>query len=156
MRYMWRFASILGEITVVEKDGALERINIGEQVKTDEAIVEQTALLARAEQEICEYLVGKRTSFDLPLAPKGSAFQQAVWQAMRAIPYGATTSYGELAKAIANPRASRAVGGACHQNPLPIVIPCHRVVAKKGLGGFGLGIEMKKVLLKIENPIGEF
>lgn len=156
MKYKWHFQSKLGLITIVEENGAIVWIDIGTERDFQDIELKPTELLLKAMQEIDEYLQGKRTSFDLPLKPQGSDFQQAVWQAMRDIPYGATKSYSELAQAIGNPKAMRAVGGACHRNPIPIVIPCHRVVAKKGLGGFGLGIEMKKVLLKIENPIGEF
>lgn len=156
MKYRWHFQNDLGLITIVEENGAIIQIDIGAERDFQDIELKPTELLLKAMNEINEYLQGERTSFDLPLAPQGSAFQQAVWQAMREIPYGETKSYGELAQAIGNPKAMRAVGGACHRNPIPIVIPCHRVVAKKGLGGFGLGIEMKKVLLKIENPTGEF
>ena len=98
-----------------------------------------------------EYFAGKRQHFDLRIAPRGTDFQQRVWQALRGIPYGTTRSYGEIAKAIGNPGASRAVGAACRANPIPIVIPCHRVVGADGsLVGFAGGLPVKKSLLSME------
>jgi methylated-DNA-[protein]-cysteine S-methyltransferase len=107
---------------------------------------------ALAARQLGEYFAGTRTAFDLELLPAGNAFQMAVWKAMRAIPYGETRSYGELALAAGETlAASRAVGAACGDNPLPVVIPCHRVVgADKSLTGFGGGIARKKFLLDLE------
>ncbi len=98
-----------------------------------------------------EYFAGARREFDLPLAPRGSPFQRAVWQALTRIPYGETVSYGELARRIGHPQASRAVGLANRTNPLPIVVPCHRVIGADGsLTGFGGGLEIKRRLLALE------
>ena len=92
-----------------------------------------------------------RKEFDLPLAPKGTAFQQAVWAEMNKIPYGQTRTYGQLAAAIGRPKAARAVGGACHCNPIAIIQPCHRVVGSSGkLTGYAYGVEMKEYLLELE------
>ena len=92
-----------------------------------------------------------RKEFDLPLAPKGTAFQQAVWAEMNKIPYGRTRTYGQLAAAIGRPKAARAVGGACHCNPIAIFQPCHRVVGSTGkLTGYAYGVEMKEYLLELE------
>ena len=92
-----------------------------------------------------------RRTFDLPLAPHGTAFQQRVWAALRAIPYGETCTYGELAAAIGSPNASRAVGMANHRNPISIVIPCHRVIGANGtLTGYAGGLEIKRTLLALE------
>lgn len=154
--YYYTFETVLGEMTAVEENGALVRLDISEKNLPAGAIFEETPLLKRTEEELREYLSGTRRSFDLPLNPKGTDFQRCVWQAMCAIDYGATKSYGELAADIGRPKAMRAVGGACHVNNIPIIIPCHRVVAKVGLGGFGLGTDLKKILLKIENPGCEF
>ncbi len=97
------------------------------------------------------YFAGELTDFSLALAPRGTPFQLSVWQALREIPYGATRSYGELARAIGRPKASRAVGAANGSNPLPIVVPCHRVIGSSGkLTGFGGGLEAKAILLSLE------
>ncbi len=97
------------------------------------------------------YFAGELTDFDLPLAPEGTPFQLTVWQALQTIPYGETISYGELAQEIGRPTASRAVGAANGRNPLPIVIPCHRVIGQDGsLTGYGGGLRFKKALLSLE------
>ena len=107
--------------------------------------------VGEAVRQLREYFEGKRSGFDLPLAPEGTAFQRTVWRALQDIPYGATISYGELARRVGNPKASRAVGSANGANPLPIVIPCHRVIAGDGsLGGFGGGLPVKQALLDLE------
>ena len=104
-----------------------------------------------AEAQLRKYFAGTRRTFDLPLAPRGTAFQQRVWAALRAIPYGETRTYGELAAAIGSPSASRAVGMANHHNPIPIVIPCHRVIGANGtLTGYAGGLEIKRKLLALE------
>ncbi|MBU6470462.1 MAG: methylated-DNA--[protein]-cysteine S-methyltransferase [Gammaproteobacteria bacterium] len=103
-------------------------------------------------QQLREYFDGERRSFDLPLAPAGTAFQLKVWHALRGIPYGKTWSYGELARRIKRPKASRAVGAANGQNPLPIIVPCHRVIGTDGsLTGFGGGLKIKQQLLELES-----
>lgn len=112
------------------------------------------ALLDRACSQLAEYFARARTTFDLPLAPEGSAFERAVWELLRTIPYGATTTYGELARRLGDPRASRAVGAANGENPIPIIVPCHRVVGANGdLTGFGGGIERKRWLLQFEGAL---
>lgn len=117
--------------------------NIGEHVRT--------AIMDKAFLEIKEYLEGKRKTFDVPLAPKGTAFQQKVWNALRTIPYGETRSYSEIAEMIGNPKACRAVGMANNKNPIIIMIPCHRVVGKNGsLAGYACGLEKKEYLLNLE------
>lgn len=105
----------------------------------------------RAKSQLKAYFAGELTDFDLLLAPEGTDFQRQVWQALLSIPYGQTRSYGEIARQIGNPDASRAVGAANGLNPLPIVIPCHRVIGSDGsMTGFGGGIECKKYLLALE------
>jgi methylated-DNA-[protein]-cysteine S-methyltransferase len=109
------------------------------------------ARLAFARRQLDEYFAGRRRTFELPLAPRGTLFQLAVWQALRAIPWGATWSYAELARHLGKPNAMRAVGGANGRNPLPIVVPCHRVIGADGsLTGFGGGLEAKSTLLALE------
>jgi methylated-DNA-[protein]-cysteine S-methyltransferase len=101
--------------------------------------------------QLKEYFAGERTRFDLPLAPRGTAFQKAVWTALLRIPFGETASYGDIARAIGKPAASRAIGGANHRNPIAIVIPCHRVIGADGsLTGYGGGLDHKRLLLALE------
>jgi methylated-DNA-[protein]-cysteine S-methyltransferase len=109
------------------------------------------AVFAEAICQIDEYFVGRRKEFSLALRPVGTPFQQAVWSALRTIPFGATLSYGELACRIGRPGAARAVGAANGANPLPIIVPCHRVIgADRSLTGFGGGLETKRFLLAHE------
>ena len=101
-----------------------------------------------------EYLHGKRTAFTFPIRPAGTPFELAVWQALERIPYGATRTYGEIAHDVGRPGAARAIGQANHKNPIPIVIPCHRVVAAGGkLGGYGGGLNLKRRLLDLETRL---
>jgi methylated-DNA-[protein]-cysteine S-methyltransferase len=110
--------------------------------------------LADAATQLAEYFAGERLRFDLPLAPAGTPFQQKVWAALRAIPYGRTTTYGELAAEIGQPTASRAVGLANGRNPLAVVVPCHRVIGRDGtLTGFGGGLDRKRWLLDHERRV---
>jgi len=111
----------------------------------------QRGPVGEAVRQLREYFSARRTGFDLPLAPEGTTFQHSVWRRLQEIPYGETISYGELARRVGNPKASRAVGTANGANPLPIVIPCHRVIAGDGtLGGFGGGLPTKQTLLDME------
>jgi len=107
--------------------------------------------------QLAAYFAGRLTAFDLPLAPRGTPFQLAVWQELRTIPYGATTSYGAIARRLGLDTASRAVGAANGRNPLPIVVPCHRVIGADGsLTGFGGGLPLKKRLLALEQAARPF
>ncbi|PAT32055.1 methylated-DNA--[protein]-cysteine S-methyltransferase [Vandammella animalimorsus] len=111
-------------------------------------------LLSEATRQLGEYFAGQRRVFELPLAPQGTDFQQRVWQALRAIPYGQTRSYAQLATAIGQPKAMRAVGAANGRNPLSIVVPCHRVIGADGtLVGFGGGLPVKTFLLRLEGAL---
>jgi methylated-DNA-[protein]-cysteine S-methyltransferase len=108
-------------------------------------------LFREAADQLRAYFAGDLTEFDLHLATEGAPFQQRVWAELLKIPYGSTTSYGELARRIGNPKASRAVGAANGSNPISIIIPCHRVIGSNGdLTGYGGGIERKKFLLELE------
>jgi methylated-DNA-[protein]-cysteine S-methyltransferase len=112
------------------------------------------AILTRARQQLDEYFARARTTFDLPLAPAGSEFQHQVWNALRAIPFGTTVSYSDIARRLGDVRATRAVGAANGQNPTPIIVPCHRVVGAHGeLTGFGGGIDRKRWLLEHEGAL---
>jgi len=111
-------------------------------------------LLARTRQELVEYFDRTRTTFHIPLDPSGTPFQQRVWEALRAIPYGTTLSYSELARRLGDLRATRAVGAANGRNPIPIIVPCHRVVGVNGaLTGFGGGLDRKRWLLEHEGAL---
>lgn len=111
-------------------------------------------VLVAAAEQLTAYFAGGLTAFDLPLAPAGTAFQQRVWTALRAIPFGETASYGQVARALGlTAAASRAVGAANGRNPIPVVVPCHRVVGADGtLTGYAGGLERKQVLLDLERP----
>ncbi|KIL97872.1 Methylated-DNA--protein-cysteine methyltransferase [Paramagnetospirillum magnetotacticum MS-1] len=140
------FNSPIGPLALFEADGAIVALDWGFLPENDE-----TPLLLKARDQLEEYFDGKRTSFDLPLAPHGTAFQQKVWAALAKIPFGQTKSYGELAEQLGT--APRALGGACGRNPIPVIIPCHRVLGAKGaMGGYsGIdGIETKEFLLRHE------
>lgn len=136
----------IGPLTLQADEAAVTAIRFGADGARD-----ASPLLDAAEAQLREYFAGARRTFDLPLAPHGTAFQQRVWTALRAIPYGETRTYGELAAAIDSPNASRAVGMANHRNPIPIVIPCHRVIGANGtLTGYAGGLEIKRRLLALE------
>lgn len=110
-----------------------------------------TTLTNEAANQVQEYLAGKRREFDLPLDLQGTAFQQDVWSALQRIPYGETRSYQQVAQMLGKPQAMRAVGGANNKNPLPIIIPCHRVIGANGdLVGYVAGLKIKKFLLDLE------
>jgi methylated-DNA-[protein]-cysteine S-methyltransferase len=125
----------------------------GKPAKPEAGWIESsTGPVAQAVTQLREYFAGRRTEFDLPLAVEGTPFQRTVWRALQEIPYGETISYGELARRVGNPKASRAAGSANGKNRIPIVIPCHRVIAAGGkLGGFGGGLPVKQALLALES-----
>jgi methylated-DNA-[protein]-cysteine S-methyltransferase len=113
-----------------------------------------TAKVAFAAKQLNEYFAGERTQFDLPLHPIGTPFQLRVWHALARIPYGATVSYSDVARRIGEPQAVRAVGAANGRNPIPIVLPCHRVIGANGsLTGFGGGLPTKRFLLALEDRV---
>lgn len=130
-------------------DGAVVSL---QQVPKADAEHQPCPLTDQAFAQIAEYLAGQRKSFDFPYTLCGTPFQKKVWQALCAIPYGETRSYKQLAEAVENPKACRAVGMANNRNPMMIVVPCHRVVGTNGkLTGYAGGLEMKSALLKLEN-----
>ena len=114
------------------------------------------ALLQRAASQLRAYFNGERSGFDVPLDPRGTAFQRGVWQALQAIPAGSTRSYGQIASALGAAKAVRAVGGAVGRNPLSVVVPCHRVVGGDGsLTGYAGGVDRKRALLALEGAGGQ-
>ena len=139
------FHSPLGALTLSEEDGALVAVDWG--FGRDQT---PTALLERAREQMQAYFDGALRQFDLPLAPAGTPFRQRVWKALVEIPYGQIASYGKLALQVGG--SARAIGGANGANPMPIIIPCHRVVASDGLGGYsgGDGLATKRWLLALE------
>ena len=158
-------SSPVGPIELTETDGALTGVRLlGAHGLSEHGLSEhglgasatdtpRTALLRRAQKQLTEYFAGRRHSFDLPLAPHGTEFQRAVWSQLSNIPFGATSTYGAIARAVGQPQAARAVGGAIGANPLPIVVPCHRVLAgDRRLTGFsgGDGVPTKVTLLTLE------
>ena len=150
MRASLTLETEIGPLTVTEADGALAALDWGARA----AAPRSTPLLKEAARQIRAYLQGRLEEFDLPLAISGSEFQRRVFAAMRRIPYGQVMSYGDLARATGS--APRAVGGACGANPLPLFIPCHRVVASGGrLGGYGGhgGLATKRYLLGLEGAL---
>ena len=142
--------SPVGPLTLVERDGALVRLAFGRLRDPSPA----SPLLDHAAAQLREYFAGSRQEFDLPLAPAGTEFQLACWQALAEIPYGETRSYGEQARRIGRPDRARAVGAANGANPIAIILPCHRVIGADGsLVGFGGGLETKRRLLDLEAGI---
>ena len=140
----------LGHLTVASDGSAITAIAFGSPPLPGER--RATELTNRAANQLQEYHAGKRRAFDLPLAPEGTEFQKRVWAALSDIPYGQTRSYSEVAAAIGNPKACRAVGGANNRNPLPIVVPCHRVIGANGsLVGYAGGSKIKAYLLDLES-----
>ena len=141
----------LGKISVIEADSTITRLLLPGTTLPNGIKQQETPLLLQAATQIEEYFQGKRVRFQLPLDPAGTPFQKKVWQALLTIPYGETRSYGQIAAQIGSPKACRAVGHANHCNPIPIIIPCHRVVGTSGkLTGYAGGLEAKELLLKLE------
>ncbi|MGM9526585.1 MAG: methylated-DNA--[protein]-cysteine S-methyltransferase, partial [Peptococcaceae bacterium] len=146
----------LGWLRVVEENATIVRLDILRE--QTEAPVDwkrkDTDLLLEARRQLEEYFAGIRAGFSLPLAPQGTDFQKAVWRQLEAIPYGETRTYGQIAAALGKPKASRAVGGANHNNPIAIVIPCHRVIGADGsLTGYSGGLDLKEKLLHLEGVL---
>jgi O-6-methylguanine DNA methyltransferase len=137
-----------GVLKIGYEEGAVTSLSRQEEESADG---EPSALSDRAHKEIMEYLAGERRAFDFPMRARGTAFQEKVWRALAEIPYGETRTYGQIAAAVGNPKASRAVGMANNKNPIWIAIPCHRVVGTNGaLVGYAGGLEMKEALLALE------
>ena len=164
MPYIHYYHSPIGILKITaEEDGITglslcteEQLNVPNEVNlTNTANTEEasrTPLLQQTCAQLTEYFAGARTTFNLPIRyTTGTQFQHSVWNALRNIPYGETRSYEDIAVAIGNPKAVRAIGQANHNNPILLLVPCHRVINKNGaIGGFGCGVEVKKQLLQLE------
>jgi methylated-DNA-[protein]-cysteine S-methyltransferase len=147
----------IGTLRLVCENGHLSRIEFEHQHGDDGHTEASHPVLADCAAQLTEYFRGRRRQFSLPLAPRGTAFQRTVWHALEQIPYGALRSYRDIATAIGNPAAVRAVGAANGRNPLPIVVPCHRVIGSDGgLTGFAGGLHAKSFLLELEGHRAPF
>ena len=149
--------SPVGKIEIIEENEKLIELNIYNEERNEKKnniIEEDTRLLLEVEKQLKEYFKGKRTKFEIPLNPKGTEFMKKVWKELLKIPYGETRTYKEIAKKTGNSKASRAVGMANNKNPIPIIIPCHRVIGSNNkLVGYALGLDMKKYLLDLERKV---
>jgi methylated-DNA-[protein]-cysteine S-methyltransferase len=148
----------IGPLTAAADDSGLRRILFparGQPHAPEQGWQRDTAPFVELARQLGEYFAGSRRRFSLELAPRGTPFQLATWRALCDIPYGTTISYAELARRVGRPSASRAVGAANGANPLPIVVPCHRVIGADGsLTGFGGGLHVKRALLDLEGFVG--
>ena len=154
MNYIKNIKTPIGIITIKEKNNKIIELqlnsNLVQPIKENEKIKE-TPLLIETEKQLTEYFNKTRTKFDLPLAPQGTDFMKRVWKELIKIPYGETRTYKQIAQKIGNEKASRAVGMANNKNPIPIIIPCHRVIgANNKLVGYALGLDKKEFLLDLE------
>lgn len=150
MKYIKYSNTKIGKIAILEEDKKIIAIQINKEIQ-DKVMPKDTPLLKEAQKQLEEYFAGRRKTFDLPLNPKGTKFMKEVWTALQEIPYGETKTYGEIAEKVGNPKAARAVGMANHRNPIPIIIPCHRVIGSNGkLVGYALGMDKKQYLLEWE------
>lgn len=155
MKRCCKIHTMIGKLTLVADEESVKEIRFGWEIKEGEK-EENHPLLQWTRRELEEYFQGKRKEFSVPLKPDGTEFQKKVWKALTEIPYGETRTYGEVAAAVGNDKASRAVGMANHCNPIPVIIPCHRVIGKNGkLTGYAGGLEKKTALLDLERPFEE-
>jgi len=150
------FSSPLGLLEVESAQAGVTRVRLGALGKPREVGDGGALELARkAKAEILGYLAGKLRQFSVPVVLDGTPFQREVWAKLKSVPYGRTKTYGEIASELGNPRAARAVGVACRDNPVPILVPCHRIVTGSGSqGGFAGGAKMKAALLSLEQGDG--
>lgn len=144
------YNGLIGKYAIEEENGVITHLYFEKEIPQN-CKCQETPLLKEAHQQVEEYFAGKRTQFSLPLGPQGTPFMKTVWKFLQEIPYGQTATYGQIAQKSGNPKAARAVGLANNKNPLPIFIPCHRVVGANGkLTGFRGGLDMKELLLNLE------
>lgn len=145
------FKTDIGKVGIASDERAVTHVYLNQTEIPQKPILLETELLREAGRQLQSYLSGSLIQFTLPLAPGGSEFMQRVWKNLQTIPYGETRSYKELAASVGNPLAARAVGLANHRNPIPIFIPCHRVIGANGkLTGYSGGLQIKAYLLDLE------
>lgn len=151
MKSLWYYEFPIGKIGIAEEDGCITHVLFDNEKAPAGFELARTPLIERAATQLREYFEGKRTDFDLPLSLAGTDFQRSVWKALQEIPWGETRSYKDIAVQIGKPKATRAVGMANNRNPIPIIVPCHRVVGSDGsLTGYGGGLPVKQHLLELE------
>ena len=152
--YEYLMHSPIGFLHLKAQEEALVELNFLEKGEPQESSQLRSGIISLAVRQLHEYFDGKRTAFELPLIPEGTDFQKEVWSIVSDIPYGSTSTYSEISKKIGDPKKVRAVGRANGQNPIPIIIPCHRVVGSNNeLTGYSGGIERKKRLLQHEGVL---
>jgi len=157
MKQYCYYKAPIGRLLLIGEDGVLEELHFPNSAEhaliKDDWICNEDSF-SDILQQLGEYFAGRRKNFDVKINPTGTDFQRRVWQELQNVPYGKTASYGEIAQRINNPKACRAVGGANRKNPVPIIVPCHRIIGSDGsLTGFGGGLELKKDLLRLENIV---
>ena len=152
MKRIFSYQTDIGKIAIAEDKAAISHLFLpGDEIPPD-AVVQETKLLKEANLQLQKYLSGDLRDFSLPLAPHGTDFMRRVWESLCSIPYGETCSYKEIAESLKNPGAFRAVGLACNRNPIPIFIPCHRIIGANGkLTGYRAGLVIKERLLAKEH-----
>ena len=149
--YTYFYDYLIGRIGITEKDGKITNVYITNKELPQDMQLCETPLLKEAARQLKSYFAGELKEFSLPLEPSGTDFMRQVWSALCEIPFGKTATYGEIAQRIGRPKAARAVGLANNRNPIPIFIPCHRVIGADGsLTGYAGGLDMKKKLLDLE------
>jgi methylated-DNA-[protein]-cysteine S-methyltransferase len=150
------FKTIVGEFGLMESEGSIVRVLLPGEKLPNEVEIKETPLLLEGARQIEAYLDGDLKKFDLPVSYQGTEFMKKVWSALLDIPYGQTRNYMEIAEMIGNRKAARAVGLANNRNPLPIIIPCHRVIGKNGkMVGYRGGLSIKQQLLELERIVCE-
>ena len=151
MKNYFTYKTEIGLVAIAQSGGKITNLAPAKNFDAGNCVKKETPLLKKAAGQLADYFDGRRTKFNLPLAPGGTPFQKAVWAALCAIPCAQTRTYADIARAVKNPKAARAVGGANNKNPIFIVIPCHRVIGADGsLTGFACGLNVKKKLLALE------
>jgi methylated-DNA-[protein]-cysteine S-methyltransferase len=158
MKQAFIYETELGKILIAEDNNNITDLTLFDETNEKESETQyeflETPLIHETAVQLMEYLEGKRMQFTVPLNPKGTRFQQQVWEALKGIPYGDTRSYKQIAESIGNPKACRAVGMANHNNPIMCIIPCHRVIGSdKSLVGYAGGLHIKQQLLELEKNI---
>lgn len=148
MKYKHTYQTIIGNIEITEEAGYIIGVNFNRE---SNIVDKETELIKETNKQINEYLEGKRKIFDVPIKMQGTEFQKSAWKELTKIPYGETRNYKQIAEGIGNPKASRAVGMANHNNPIAIIVPCHRVIGSNNkLVGYAGGLDIKEKLLEIE------
>lgn len=151
MKSIFYYQTQMGRLGIVADESAVSAVLFEGLEPPIEMIVTETEIHSKTADELNEYFAGTRKEFTIPLAPAGTNFQRAVWRELQNIPYGQTRTYQQIAEAVGKPKACRAVGSANHNNPIPFLIPCHRVIGSSGsLTGYAGGINMKQQLLLLE------